>query len=155
QTLRAAGLSPEVLVSGVDETAVAASTVHDVVSRLARHKSETAAAHLDDDQQTTIVIGCDSLLEIDGTAYGKPGSAADAIERWQRIRGRTGVLHTGHHVLLRRAGRQLSDSAVASTTGHFAELTDAEISANVATGEPLEVAGGFTVDGLGGAFVSG
>ena len=71
------------------------------------------------------------------------------------MRGRSGVLHTGHHVLLRHAEQQQSASAVASTTVHFAELTDAEITAYVATGEPLEVAGAFTVDGLGGAFVSG
>jgi septum formation protein len=154
-TLRSAGLSPEVLVSGVDESAVIASTVAGLVSRLARLKAETAATQLDQSSQTTIVIGCDSLLELDGTAYGKPGSAVAATERWRHMRGRSGILHTGHHVLLRRAGRQQSASAVASTTVHFAELTDAEVTAYVATGEPLEVAGAFTVDGLGGAFVSG
>ena len=154
-TLRSAGLSPEVLVSGVDETAVTASSVPDLVIRLARLKAETAAARVDHDQQTTIVIGCDSLLELDGTAYGKPGSPAEAIDRWHRMRGSSGVLHTGHHVVLRRAGQQRSDSAVASTTVHFADLTDAEITAYVATGEPLAVAGAFTIDGLGGAFVSG
>jgi septum formation protein len=154
-TLRSAGLFPEVVVSGVDETAVTADTVPELVSRLARLKAEAAATRLDHDQQTTIVVGCDSLLELDGAAYGKPGSAAEATERWRRMRGRSGVLHTGHHVLVRRAGRQRSNSAVASTTVHFAALTDAEIAAYVATGEPLEVAGGFTVDGLGGAFVSG
>jgi septum formation protein len=155
QTLRSAGLSPEVLVSGVDETAVAADTVLELVSRLARLKAETAAARLDQNSQTTIVLGCDSLLELDGTAYGRPGSAAEAIERWRRMRGHSGVLHTGHHVLVRRGDQQQSESAVASTTVHFADLTDAEVTAYVATGEPLEVAGGFTVDGLGGAFVSG
>jgi septum formation protein len=155
QTLRSAGLSPEVLLSGVDETAVTANTVPGLVRRLARLKAETAAARLGDDQQTTIVVGCDSLLELDGTGYGKPGSAAEAIERWHRMRGRSGVLHTGHHVLVRHAREQRSDSAVASTTVHFADLTDAEVTAYVATGEPLQVAGAFTIDGLGGAFVSG
>jgi septum formation protein len=154
-TLRTAGLSPEVLVSGVDEAAVTASTVAELVSLLAQLKAESAAARLDRDSQTTIVIGCDSLLELDGTAYGKPGSAAEAIERWRRMRGHSGILHTGHHALLRRTGQQGSASAVASTTVHFAELSDAEITAYVATGEPLEVAGAFTVDGLGGAFISG
>ena len=154
-TLRSAGLSPEVLVSGVDETAASASTVPELVSALARLKAERVAARLDHDQQTTIVLGCDSLLELDGSPYGKPSSATEAIERWQRMRGRSGVLHTGHHVVVRSAGQQRSDSAVASTTVHFAHLTDAEISAYVATGEPLEVAGAFTVDGLGGAFVAG
>jgi septum formation protein len=154
-TLRSAGLFPEVVVSGVDETAVTAGAVTELVIRLARLKAETAAARLDHDQQTTIVIGCDSLLELDGTAYGKPESAAEATERWHRMRGRSGILHTGHHVLVRRADRQQAESAVASTTVHFANLTDAEVTAYVATGEPLEVAGAFTVDGLGGAFVSG
>jgi septum formation protein len=142
-------------VSGVDETAVTAGTAAELVSRLARLKAETAAARLDQSSQTTIVIGCDSLLELDGTAYGKPGSAAAAVERWRRMRGRSGILHTGHHVLVRRAEDQHAAAAVASTTVHFADLTDAEIAAYVATGEPLEVAGAFTVDGLGGAFISG
>jgi septum formation protein len=155
RTLRSAGLSPEVVVSGVDEAAVTASTVPELVSTLARLKAEAAAARLDPDSQTTIVIGCDSLLELGGTAYGKPGSAAEATQRWRWMRGRSGVLHTGHHVLLRRAGLQRSDSAVASTTVHFADVTDAEVAAYVATGEPLDVAGAFTIDGLGGAFVSG
>jgi septum formation protein len=155
RTLRSAGLSPEVLVSGVDETAVPAVTVVELVSRLAQLKAETAAARLGDDQRTTIVIGCDSLLELDGTAYGKPGSAAEAVERWRRMRGRSGMLHTGHHVVMRGASQHRSASAVASTTVHFAELTDAEVTAYVATGEPLQVAGAFTVDGLGGAFITG
>ena len=155
RTLRSAGLSPEVLVSGVDETAVTASTVAELVSRLARLKAETAAARLAHTPQTTLVIGCDSLLELEGAAYGKPGSATEAVERWRRMRGRSGILHTGHHVVVRGARQQRSASAVASTTVHFAELTDAEVTAYVATGEPLEVAGAFTVDGLGGAFVSG
>jgi septum formation protein len=154
-TLRSAGLSPEVVVSGVDETAVTASTVPQLVSRLARLKAEAAVTRLDHDGRTTIVLGCDSLLELDGVGYGKPGSAAEAIERWRRMRGHSGVLHTGHHVVVRRGDQHQADSAVASTTVHFADLTDAEVTAYVATGEPLEVAGAFTVDGLGGAFVSG
>ena len=155
QTLRSAGLSPDVVVSGVDETTVTADSVPGLTGRLARLKADAAAARLGHDQQTTIVVGCDSLLELDGTAYGKPGSAAEATDRWHRMRGRSGVLHTGHHVLVRGTGHQRSASAVASTTVHFADLTDAEIAAYVATGEPLEVAGAFTIDGLGGAFVTG
>jgi septum formation protein len=154
QTLRSAGLFPEVVVSGVDETTVTADSVPGLTGRLARLKAESAVTRLDRDGRTTIVIGCDSLLELDGTAYGKPGSAAEAIERWGRMRGHSGVLHTGHHVLVRRGDQQQSCSAVASTTVHFADLTDAEVTAYVATGEPLQVAGAFTVDGLGGAFVS-
>jgi septum formation protein len=155
RTLRAAGLDPEVLVSGVDESSVTADRVPDLAGRLARLKAEAAAARLSVDRRPTVVVGCDSLLDLDGAAYGKPSSAAEAEDRWQRMRGRSGVLHTGHHVLLRRDGTEQARSAVASTTVRFADLTDAEIRAYVATGEPLQVAGAFTVDGLGGPFVPG
>ena len=155
RTLRTAGLEPEVVVSGVDESTVTADRVADLAGRLARLKAETTAARLPPDPRPTVVVGCDSLLELDGVGYGKPVSAAEAEARWRRMRGRSGVLHTGHHLLLRRDGADQARSAVASTTVHFAELTDAEVSAYVATGEPLEVAGAFTVDGLGGAFISG
>ncbi len=154
RTLRAAGLDPEVLVSGVDESTVTADWVPDLAGRLARLKAEAAAVHLPPDPRPTVVVGCDSLLELDGAAYGKPGSAAEAESRWHRMRGGSGVLHTGHHVLLRRDGAEQAGSAVASTTVHFADLSDAEIRAYVATGEPLQVAGAFTVDGLGGPFVT-
>jgi septum formation protein len=153
-TLRAAGLDPEVLVSGVDESTITADSVADLTGRLARLKAEATAARLVLDGQPTVVIGCDSLLELDGGAYGKPASAAEAEDRWRRMRGRSGVLHTGHHLLLRRDGVEESRSAVASTTVHFADLGDAEIGAYIGTGEPLEVAGAFTVDGLGGPFVT-
>lgn len=153
-TLRAAGLDPEVVVSGVDESVVTADRVPDLVAQLARLKAEAVAARMTPDAPPTVVIGCDSLLELDGAAYGKPGSAGEAEDRWRRMRGRSGVLHTGHHVRLRRAGPEQARSAVASTTVHFADLSDAEIRAYVATGEPLQVAGAFTVDGLGGPFVT-
>ncbi len=155
RTLRAAGLDPEVVVSGVDESAVTADRVADLAGRLAQLKTEAAAARLDPDPRPTVVVGCDSLLDLDGTAYGKPGSADEAEDRWRRMRGRSGVLHTGHHVLLRHDGAERCRSAVAATTVHFADLGDAEIRAYVATGEPLQVAGAFTVDGLGGPFVTG
>jgi septum formation protein len=155
RTLRGAGLEPEVVVSGVDESTVTADRVPDLAGRLARIKAETAAARLPPDPRPTVVVGCDSLLELDGAAYGKPASGAEAAARWRRMRGRSGVLHTGHHVLLRRDGAEQARSAVASTTVHFADLSDAEIDAYVATGEPLQVAGAFTVDGLGGPFVAG
>ena len=153
-TLRAAGLDPEVVVSGIDESTVAADSVADLTGRLARLKAEAVATGLGPDPRTTVVIGCDSLLELDGAAYGKPGSAAEAADRWRRMRGRSGVLHTGHHVVRRAGSDADSRSAVASTTVHFADLSDAEIQAYVATGEPLQVAGAFTVDGLGGPFVT-
>jgi septum formation protein len=154
RTLQAAGLQPEVLVSGVDESTVTADRVPDLAGRLARLKAEAVASRLDPDPSPTLVLGCDSLLELGGAAYGKPASAADAEDRWRRMRGGSGVLHTGHHVLLRRDGTERARSAVASTTVAFADLSDAEITAYVATGEPLQVAGAFTVDGLGGPFVT-
>jgi septum formation protein len=155
RTLRAAGLDPEVVVSGVDESTVTAERVTDLAGQLAQLKAEAAAARLAPDPRPTVVVGCDSLLELDGAAHGKPGSADEAEDRWRRMRGRSGVLHTGHHVVLRRDGGDRCRSAVAATTVHFADLDDAEIRAYVATGEPLQVAGAFTVDGLGGPFVTG
>src|SRR5215217_7320381 len=93
RTLRAAGLEPEVVVSGIDERTVTADQVPDLAARLARLKAETAAGGLGSDPQSTVVLGCDSLLELDGAAYGKPASAAEAEARWRRMRGRSGVLH--------------------------------------------------------------
>ena len=148
-TLRAAGLDPSVIVSGVDESLVTAADAEELSLTLAALKAE---AVLDQVPGDALVVGCDSVLELDGEVHGKPGSAAEAVERWRRMRGRTGVLHTGHCVVelpwrrsLRRAAR---------TVVHFADLDDEEVEAYVATGEPLEVAGAFTIDGLGGAYVT-
>jgi septum formation protein len=157
-TLREAGLDPEVIVSGVDESQVTAATPAALTGRLAELKAEAVFAALEP-ESAALVIGCDSMLELDGRAYGKPTSAAEATERWRSMRGRSGVLHTGHQVILGRGGAgQNGDvhrrDAVASTTVHFADLSDAEIEAYVGTGEPLQVAGAFTVDGLGGPFVT-
>lgn len=152
-TLRSAGLDPEVIVSGVDESGVVAESPAALTAELARLKAEAVDATLDLDDRTTVLVGCDSMLELDGQAYGKPGSAASATERWRLMRGRTGVLNTGHHVVVRTAGEREVRSAVGSTRVTFADLSDAEVEAYVATGEPLAVAGAFTVDGLGGAFV--
>ena len=154
-TLRRAGLHPEVMVSRVDETAVNAADATETARVLAVAKCRTVAARLAAPAVPTIVIGCDSLLELDGAALGKPANAADARRRWRAMRGRCGVLVTGHCVrVLDGAGVREAD-AVAATTVRFADLTDAEIDAYVATGEPLAVAGAFTIDGLGGAFVTG
>jgi septum formation protein len=106
-------------------------------------------------RRLTVIIGCDSMLEFNGRGYGKPETADAAVERWQMMSGRSGVLHTGHQVILREADRTVARTAVAATTVHFAELSTAEIQAYVRTGEPLEVAGAFTIDGLGGAYVVG
>lgn len=160
-TLVAAGVDPFVLVSDVDESAVVerygVSDAEDVALVLARAKAEDVAARLGDTfADGALVLGCDSVLALDGEVHGKPGDAADAIIRWKRMRGGNGVLHTGHWIVdAREDGSGGTLGAVASTTVHFADLTDDEIEAYVATGEPLTVAGAFTVDGLGGAFISG
>jgi nucleoside triphosphate pyrophosphatase len=151
-TLRAAGVEPVVVVSGVDESQVADLTPAEVALRLAELKSAAVAARADL-PPGSLVLGCDSVLELDGQALGKPADAATARGRWQAMRGRTGVLHTGHALHDTASGRVAA--ATASTTVHFADLSDEEIDAYVATGEPLHVAGAFTVDGLGGAFVTG
>ncbi len=151
RTLRNAGVEPEVEVSGVDEDAFTAASPADLVRELAHAKAVAVAGRQRGD---LLVLGCDSLLELDGAALGKPASAAEAIARWKSMRGRTGVLHTGHtliEVVDSAPGRVLD--GVASTEVRFAEPSDAEISAYVGTGEPLRVAGAFTVDGLGGWFV--
>jgi septum formation protein len=155
RTLRNAGLDPEVIVSGVDEDTQPVDGVPELATRLARLKAEAVSARIDHGRRATVVIGCDSLLELDGVPYGKPGTPDDAVRRWQRIRGRAGQLHTGHHVILCRGTETTARTAVASTLVYFAPITDAEIEAYVASTEPLRVAGGFTIDGLGGPFVTG
>ena len=148
-TLRAAGIEPEVVVSGVDESQVQSRDAANLAAALAQLKCRAVAAGVDD--LDALVVGCDSVLAFEGEILGKPGDPDVARARWRRMRGRSGVLHTGHCV--RRGGREVVDSA--STVVHFADVTDAEIDAYVATGEPLHVAGAFTIDGLGGAFVRG
>jgi septum formation protein len=155
RTLRAAGLEPEVVVSGIDEALQTADRVPDMVAGLARRKAEAVSDRMRRDRRPTVIIGCDSMLEFNGRGYGKPETADAAVERWQMMSGRSGVLRTGHHVILREADRTVARTAVAATTVHFAQLSTAEIQAYVRTGEPLEVAGAFTIDGLGGAYVVG
>ncbi len=153
--LRTAGFAPLVVVSDVDETRVTAPTPRDLVHELAVRKAEAVAGRgagggLPAD---ALVVGCDSLLELDGQALGKPGSADVARERWGRMRGRTGVLLTGHCVVDVATGRRVS--GVAATVVRFGSPTDAEVEAYVATGEPLQVAGAFTLDGRSAPFVDG
>jgi septum formation protein len=151
-TLRSAGLDPVVIVSGVDESQLDGLPPAELALQLAELKCAAVAAR-DDLPPETLVLGCDSVLELDGEALGKPANAEEATRRWQAMRGRAGVLHTGHCVRDQTTDRVAA--ATASTLVHFAEVTDEEIAAYVATGEPLHVAGAFTVDGLGGAFVRG
>ncbi|MEU8422494.1 Maf family protein [Micromonospora sp. NPDC048835] len=150
--LQAAGVEPEVLVSGVDESLVMAERAEELCLELARMKAQAVLTRLNPVAgQRTLVIGCDSVLAFDGEILGKPTDAADATRRWLQMRGRSGVLHSGHCLVDIDAGRRAE--AVASTTVHFADVSDEEIAAYVATGEPLAVAGAFTIDGLGGPFV--
>ena len=149
KTLQAAGLSPEVVVSGVDESRVADLGPAEHALKLAQLKAAAVAAK----EKRALVIGCDSVLSLDGKILGKPADAAEAVARWKQMRGRAGVLHTGHCVIDNHREVWLARSA--ATQVRFAEVSDEEIDAYVATGEPLEVAGAFTLDGLGGAFVSG
>lgn len=150
KTLRNAGVEPEVIVSGVDEDNVTAENPGELARLLACLKARAVVATLDDH---ATVLGCDSVLEIDGVAYGKPGTPEIARERLRMMRGRSGVLHTGHCLFDTNSKQELRE--LASTKVFFADLTDAEIDAYVATGEPLVVAGSFTVDGIGGPFVTG
>jgi septum formation protein len=147
--LRAAGLEPKVMVSGVDEGAFAAGTPAELAGLLAQAKAAAVASGLEDG----LVIGCDSLLDLDGRALGKPASAAEAADRWRDMSGRTGTLVTGHCVVDAASGRQAA--AVAATRVRFGTPSEQEIAAYVASGEPLAVAGAFTLDGRGGWFVEG
>ena len=148
--LTSAGIDVDVLVSGVDESVVEAEDAYTLSLALARMKARTVAARMQADPGV-FVLGCDSVLAFDGEVLGKPADAAEAVKRWQAMRGRSGVLHTGHHLTDLVSGRQAED--VGTTVVHFADITDAEIEAYVATEEPLHVAGSFTLDGRGGAFV--
>jgi len=148
-TLRAAGLDPEVIVSGVDEDQIDVDDAAELSLKLAQLKAVAVAA----DQPRSLVIGCDSVLEFEGEIFGKPIDEADAVDRWQRMRGNAGVLHTGHCVI--DTHREVWLGRSAATQVRFANIDDAEIEAYVATGEPLRVAGAFTLDGRGAAYVSG
>jgi septum formation protein len=145
--LRAAGLDPAVIVSGVDEDAFSAETTAELTKTLASAKASAVAASLHDG----IVIGCDSMLDLDGTAYGKPADSVEAAARWHEMSGRSGTLYTGHCVIDVASGKRLT--AAAATTVRFGTPSEDEISAYVGTGEPLGMAGAFTIEGLGGWFV--
>ncbi|RXS73232.1 septum formation inhibitor Maf [Streptomyces sp. TM32] len=146
-----AGLAPEVVVSGVDEDALSAATPGELARILAEAKAAAVAAR--PEVHGALVVGCDSVLELDGRALGKPADAEDATARWKSMRGRSGILQTGHCVIDTATGRQAS--ATASTTVRFGEPSDDEIAAYVASGEPLHVAGAFTLDGRSAPFIDG
>jgi septum formation protein len=141
------------MVSGVDESIVESTNAELLSGTLARMKAEAVAARLPGPEPDTprFVLGCDSVLGFGGEVLGKPADTAEAIRRWKSLRGNSGVLHTGHCLIDLVTGRLAEE--VTGTTVHFADLSDAEIADYVATGEPLEMAGAFTIDGLGGWFV--
>lgn len=158
--LRAAGLEPEVEVSDVDEDALLAglpgASAAEAVTALAGAKATAVARRVADRLPDAVVVGCDSMLRIGGTLVGKPGDATTARTRWQEMAGRTGELVTGHAVLRLVDGeidRVAEGHAV--TTVRFGRPDPAELEAYLGTGEPLVVAGAFTLDGLGGWFVEG
>jgi septum formation protein len=157
--LRNAGLDPLVLVSGVDEDALEdelgpSATPRQLCLALAQAKARAVAGlPAGDVPSDALIVGCDSVLELDGRAYGKPDSVEEAVARWQSMRGRSGVLLTGHWLVDLGTGKEVGD--VAATTVRFGTPSDAEIRAYVGTGEPLRVAGAFTLDGIGGPFLEG
>ncbi|MFC4004184.1 Maf family protein [Prauserella oleivorans] len=155
--LRAAGIEPTVIVSGVDEDAVAASLADpapaELVTALARAKAQAVAADAGGD---AVVVGCDSMLSIGGEMVGKPGTAEVARKRWAGMAGGSGELLTGHAVLRVEGGAVTAEATGAqATTVRFATPSQHELDTYIGTGEPLQVAGAFTLDGLGGWFVEG
>jgi len=145
--LRSAGLDPKVIVSGIDEDSYSAYSPAALSLVLAKAKAEAVASGLDEG----LVIGCDSILELDGRPYGKPATREEAMERWRLLRGRTGRLVTGHCVIDVAAGRQAAE--VGTTVVRFAQPSEEEIAAYVETDEPLNLAGAFSIEGRGGWFV--
>ena len=150
--LTSVGVNPRVVVSGVNEedSAYSQLTPRELVIALAIVKAHTVKESIN---YPAIIIGCDSTFEFEGESLGKPGSADNAIARAKRLRGKSGVLHTGHCFIDTDKGIEISD--VVSTRVHFADMTDEEIEGYVATGEPLNVAGGFTLDGMSAPFIAG
>lgn len=149
RVLQDAGIDPEVVVSGVAETADAGLGTAAVVGALAERKAAAVAARRPD----ALVLGCDSLLDLDQVSLGKPTSAEHAIAMWQRLSGREGMLFTGHCLITAGDGRRVR--GVASTVVRFGTPSDAEVAAYVASGEPMAMAGAFSIDGLGAPFVEG
>lgn len=151
-----AGITHTVSVSDVDEDAAVANagplSPAETALFLAQLKAEAVAAS----SPGQLILGCDSVFELEGQAYGKPWKDDVARHRWQEMRGKSGVLHTGHFLVDTRHGEESTGHGqLTSATVHFADVTDEEIDAYVATGEPLQVAGAFTIDGLAGAFITG
>jgi septum formation protein len=173
--LREAGFAPEPIVSGVEEESYAAASPAELALILAHAKAFAVAERISAEEASgdggggsdgaaaarehvgALIIGCDSVLDLDGVALGKPKDAADAVARWKTMRGGSGLLVSGHCLIDTRGGADSEQwrvaMDVAPTMVRFSDISDEEIDAYVATGEPLYVAGAFTIDGLGGSFV--
>jgi septum formation protein len=147
RTLAWAGIDSEVVVSGVDESTVDTTDPAELAGTLAQLKASAVAETLRRD----LVLGCDSVLGFDGEILGKPADAAEATRLWYAMRGRSGVLYTGHCLIDADTGRRVGE--VAETRVYFSDISDDEIRRYVETGEPLKVAGAFTIDGIGAPFV--
>lgn len=148
--LEGAGITPIVMVSHVDEETefFNAMTPADMVIALAVTKAHTVREQIG---FPAIIIGCDSTFDVDGISFGKPGTPEIAKERAQAISGRSGLLHTGHCIIDTVQGREIADRVTTKVT--FSEMSDLEIDDYIASGEPLQVAGGFTLDGFGSPFI--
>ena len=148
--LEGAGINPTIIVSNVDEETdfFNAMSPADMVIALAVTKAHTVREQID---YPALIIGCDSTFDVDGVSFGKPGTPDIARERAKKISGRSGLLHTGHCVIDTAQGREIADRVTTKVT--FSELTDQEIEDYIASGEPLQVAGGFTLDGFGSPFI--
>ncbi len=147
--LREAGIYPEAVVSGVDETTDENLDTSAIVLELANRKASAVAAR----RPAALVLGCDSLLDLDGVALGKPESAEQALSIWRRLAGREGTLLTGHCLIDGSNGRRVS--GLARTVVRFGTPTEAELATYVASGEPLVLAGAFSIDGRGAPFIDG
>jgi septum formation protein len=148
--LEGAGLKPTIMVSHVDEETEFFNSMspEDMVIALAVAKAHTVREQVD---FPAIIIGCDSTFDVDGISFGKPGVPEIAIERAKKISGRTGLLHTGHCIIDTAQGIEIADRVTTKVT--FTDMTDEEIHDYVSSGEPLHVAGGFTLDGFGSPFI--
>ena len=149
--LESAGITPKVLISGVDEEASEFDLLSpaELVIALAILKAHTVKESA---PENSLIIGCDSTFEFNGKSLGKPGNRENAIARCKELSGKSGYLHTGHCLIDLKQGIELSERSTAKV--QFAQMTDAEIIDYVDSGEPLNVAGGFTLDGLSAPFIS-
>lgn len=145
------GLAPVICPSHFDEDQIQISDPRELVNALALSKAETVVDQVSQTYPNSLILGCDSVLAFGGEIYGKPDSPADAIARWQKMRGRVGDLLTGHAIIDLTQNRKLIRCR--TTQVYFADISDQQIEAYVATGEPMKCAGAFAIEGMGGFFI--